>query len=261
VGCSPSGVGILASGCAIRIRVISRKLSIGVWSMVAAFGLTTTYAIVYALFPVPYLLRAYPHAQGVVWTFIGAVLSFGVWMIAASEKRQRTVALFVRWLGLVPLITTLMFHVANVLSYVGGPSSLDVADQLIRHGFAMLLVWVFLFPIILFAHLRLLARRLLSSQLMEHSVIVGVGTPLTAAGVSLGVLLLKYGRFIGLPEPHPNAQWPTVLLATLMSLAGLFAIWIMYLLIRFAIAFMIEARALRKLWREADRSGLTSPSG
>jgi hypothetical protein len=109
-------------------------------------------------------------------------------------------------------------------------------------------------PLLMFVRLRGLAKRARSAHLAEHCMIVGIGTSVSLAYVSLALLLLYNGDqwFGDNWSSRSNASMG--LLLALWTSALLFALWSVYLLIRFAIAFGSAARKLRHKWRVDDRA-------
>jgi hypothetical protein len=107
-------------------------------------------------------------------------------------------------------------------------------------------------PLLLFMRLRGLAKRARSAHLAEHCMIVGVGTSLSIAYASVAWIILHNGNeWFG---THWVARSNVSLALTLGTslCASLFALWSLYLLIRFAVAFGLAARLLRRKWRAND---------
>jgi hypothetical protein len=108
-------------------------------------------------------------------------------------------------------------------------------------------------PLLLFYQLRSLARRARSAHLAEHCAIVGVGTALALVYVAVMQLILYLGRTSGTYWMERSSIALMVLL-TASVLTGLFTLWSLYLLIRFAISFRKAARQLRAQWKRHDRA-------
>jgi hypothetical protein len=110
-------------------------------------------------------------------------------------------------------------------------------------------------PLLLFRHLRGLAKRARSAHLAEHCTIVGIGTSLSLVYAAIVWLIIENAERAGLGQRFINQSnaW-LVLMLILLTAGGLFILWSLYLLTRFAIAFHIAARKLRKQWRRDDRA-------
>src|SRR5688500_7997959 len=116
------------------------------------------------------------------------------------------------------------------------------------------------FPLLLFARLRSLARRVRSAHLAEHCAIVGAGMSATLLMFVAVGRISNHAEQLGL-----NRDWLSrstiglALVVGLIVMMALFAIWSVYLLVRFAFAFRRAARALRREWHGDDRSVAPPP--
>lgn len=195
---------------------------------------------------------------------LGAILLLcGVWLLTSREgyepadRADRRLRLLLRIAAFVPLATLTLQHIADQLRarrwmagfYDFGWSWWRIAVLVLATvGCSPL-------PLLLFTHLRGLAKRARSAHLAEHCLIVGIGT-------SCGLLYV-----LGLVTLFENAErwgyggrWTTrgqaslILTALPITAALLFALWSLYLLIRFGIAFGRAHRQLRRKWTRDDRS-------
>ena len=117
------------------------------------------------------------------------------------------------------------------------------------------------FPLLLFAHLRLLARRVRSAHLAEHCAIVGAGMSATLLVFFATSTISNHARQLGLSRDWMSRSTIALgLVVGLIVMMALFAIWSVYLLVRFAFAFRRAARARRREWRGDDRSLAPPPA-
>ena len=111
------------------------------------------------------------------------------------------------------------------------------------------------FPLLLFAHLRSLARRVRSAHLAEHCAIVGAGMSATLLVFFATGTVTSHAQRLGLSRDWISRSAIGLgLVVGLIVMMALFAIWSVYLLVRFAIAFRRAARARRREWQGDDRS-------
>ena len=111
------------------------------------------------------------------------------------------------------------------------------------------------FPLLLFAHLRSLARRVRSAHLAEHCAIVGAGMTATLLVFFATSTASNHAQRLGLSRDWISRSTIGLgLVVGLIVMMALFAIWSVYRLVRFAIAFRRAARALRREWHCDDRS-------
>ena len=121
-------------------------------------------------------------------------------------------------------------------------------------GPALTLVCVPL-PVLLYLQLRGLAKRARSAHLAEHCLIVGVGTSATVAYVvAVHVVLDNANRWGFGSHWVGRSQVALAMILTFAVAGALFALWSVYLLVRFAIAFRRAARQMRGQWLADDRS-------
>jgi len=161
---------------------------------------------------------------------------------------------WVRWLlrlaALTPLVGAIIIGVANEGSRFGNPR-LGVSYAKL----AMLAYWVGVagsspMPLLLFLRLRGLAKRARSAHLAEHCMIVGIGAALSTLAIAVAVPAVDYFERSGrLNMWSPYATAMGLLLAVS---ACLFGLWTLYLLVRFAIAFLQAGRLASQKWKRDD---------
>ncbi|HTW95513.1 MAG TPA: hypothetical protein VMD30_12000 [Tepidisphaeraceae bacterium] len=189
-------------------------------------------------------------------TLIGLFLFCGVLLVARSEgyspadQNDRRLRRWLRILAAIPLATAcgaaLLAYAWTVYRIYLGPLVLE-ADMLSLLSAIPCAV----LPLLLFLHLRGVAHRARSAHLAEHCVIVGTGASLAIFCIAaMAFLVSESGGPVG------TRAWEAVILAGVVF-AWLFIIWSLYLLGRFAIAFHLAARQLRRKWRRDDRSAAT----
>jgi hypothetical protein len=175
---------------------------------------------------------------------------------ADHADRRRRWAL--RVMSLVPLAAVALWHATIEQAYGRAPPwfarTLSVEDwrwvclSLATLGCSPL-------PLLLCLQLRSLARRARSAHLAEHCAIVGVGNSLTLIYVPILVLLIANAERWGFGMNwNGRSEIALLLTATLCTAAVLFALWNAYLLVRFAVAFGVVARQLRRQWVRDDRA-------
>jgi len=110
-------------------------------------------------------------------------------------------------------------------------------------------------PLLLFLHLRGLAKRARSAHLAEHCMIVGIGTTATLI-YTFGVYeLLEHARGLGFNEHWTSQATTSLVMASIAIVVGcLFVLWSFYLLLRFAIALTRAARHASRKWKRDDRA-------
>jgi hypothetical protein len=129
-------------------------------------------------------------------------------------------------------------------------------DQLEMVALSVLFFTIFGFlPLLLFLRLRGLARRVRSAHLAEHCIIVGVGAFASTLYIAAVIVVVNYADKWGLGTNWTWQSPVSLIMLLVMSVAsGLFILWSLYLLVRFAIAFWIAAGKLRGKWTRDDRS-------
>jgi hypothetical protein len=117
-------------------------------------------------------------------------------------------------------------------------------------------------PLLLFYRLRGLAKRARSAHLAEHCMIVGIGTSLSLIYVAGAWIVLAHGDEWFGENWTSRSNSALIVMAILATLAFLFALWSLYLMIRFAISFWRAGRLMRQKWRAGDASSASPiPAG
>jgi hypothetical protein len=192
------------------------------------------------------------------------VLLGGVWLLtsregyAPADRADAWRRRLLRIVALAPLGALALLHLTSQLSAnalarrgIGGPDAFNGPLPII--AFCLATLGGAPFPVLLYLQLRSLAKRARSAHLAEHCVIVGVGNALTLVYIPVLALVMIIAERWGWGHVWRNTG--SLLMVLAMSvLACLFAIWNLYLLVRFAIAFAVASRKLRKAWHLADRS-------
>ncbi|HEY7087090.1 MAG TPA: hypothetical protein VH518_03315 [Tepidisphaeraceae bacterium] len=201
------------------------------------------------------------------WLVLAATVLFaGALLLTIRERyepadradHRRRIAL--RFACAVPLFSiVLALGLSNLRSRVSYGWS--QSHPLLWHApIALLTFGTIPLPLLLFFQLRNLAVRARSAHLAEHCAIVGIGS--AAALVYFGI---KIALFEWINRHDRGTYWTGrssvafTLELIFAVLAGLFLLWALYVLIRFAIAFHLAARQLKSKWRRDDRA-LPTPS-
>jgi hypothetical protein len=108
--------------------------------------------------------------------------------------------------------------------------------------------------LLLFFHLRAIAKRARSAHLAEHCAIVARGTAATLLFLAAVIVLIEQGDdWFGNNWIYRSRTIMVVLL--ILSVFGcLFILWSLYLLVRFAISFRRAAQQAKQQWRRDDRA-------
>jgi hypothetical protein len=252
-----------------------RRLSAGVILILLSMGLAVAAPIIAATLAteIRYFGRMAP-GTGFFWyvhgMWLGADLAAlallaGVLLLTTPEghppadRQDAWRRRLMRILSVVPLIVMAVQHVLtqSLLSAVTtgrgrGAMGLFNLNWTLMWPLAVVLSVLVL---LLYFQLRSLAKRARSAHLAEHCVIVGVGNAATLLYVPLAVWVLRYAAE-GAFGDHwvERSSGYIVLLLSLGVTALLFAIWNLYLLISFAVAFARAGKKLRTQWRQADHA-------
>jgi hypothetical protein len=187
------------------------------------------------------------------------VLMAGVWLLASPEgyppadQADRRLRRMLRLTGTVPVLQAVLrnvdYHIVHARPGAGAPwTGATGVLLLLTMAAAVPLPWL------LFVQLRILAKRARSAHLAEHCSIVGAGTSAVAGVVALLMTYEELARRLGrdIQWMHRGAGLAVV---TIISVAAmLMGLWSIYLLVRFAIAFLRASRQMRRAWSIDDRS-------
>jgi hypothetical protein len=248
-----------------------RRISLGVWLILLAiliaigwpfFMAWVVIAMLRGMGPTVFaanstwLLALYPFLG---WDFAALLLIAGALLLTvaegypAADSADARLRALLRAAAFVPLLALILVQVDQwwnaALSYNGWRWLQITAVVLATLGCAPL-------PLLLFLHLRGLAKRARSAHLAEHCVIVGIGASLALVYLPAVLLLFEKAEDWGLGSNWVNHSPVSLILLLLIFLAAfLFVLWSLYLLIRFAIAFSKAHRQLKRKWARADRAG------
>ncbi len=191
------------------------------------------------------------------------LLALGAWMLAGKEgyppadRADRRLRMLLRLAASVPLLALGVAVVRDMLDFFvlvrGTRMELWMLLGYLVWGLATL--GCVPLPLLLFLHLRGLAKRARSAHLAEHCLIVGVGTTAAILFYAAYAVVMANARAWGLGTwwtSRSNVAF--VMLLTVAVSGTLFTLWSLYLFVRFVLAFRRAARELRGTWRDDDRS-------
>jgi hypothetical protein len=173
---------------------------------------------------------------------------------APADRADARFRRFVRRAALVPLLALVLTHIQSTLDQTSGNyrkdwSALEIAAILLAT------IGCIPLPLLLFYQLRNLAKRARSAHLAEHCAIVGIGTSLSLLYLAVLLLVFQIAKSLGLGTYWTSTSPISLLMMLIMiTAAGLFLLWSLYLLIRFSIAFSRAKRQLREKWKRHDRA-------
>jgi hypothetical protein len=247
------------------LRGLSRGIKLILLGLLVPIALPFVYQVLQV--HIGMLLDVGPLAIFLVAPLCALLILIGVWMLTRREgyppadeadRRSRAMLRLVALaLLLIASINLLLFPVA--LMALGSPPLilLEIAGLAGEYAYVLggLVFSVLIF--LLFRRLGSLARRARSAHLAEHCTIVGIGA---SASVLYAVVILSLAnrpQWLGLdPNWFSRPGFSLVVSVILYTAAGLFFLWAIYLLIRFAIALHRAAKNLRGQWKRDDRSAI-----
>ena len=140
-------------------------------------------------------------------------------------------------------------------SYAFGNDVFDFHEALDWITSSLLTVGSVPLVLLLFFHLRAIAKRARSAQLMEYCAIVAFGTSAALLYIAMAELTTEKG-FEDWPKGFQRWMSSVSLsfFVTLSAIFCLFILWSLYLLICFAISFDRASRQLRTKWKRDDRA-------
>ncbi len=203
-------------------------------------------------------------APNLGYALAALALFAGVWLLTSGEgyppadRADRRLRRSVRLAAVAPIVVLVMYTmgamaIAELL--FGRRKTYRALPVLGVVMAALSAVLCTPLPLLIFARLRGLAKRARSAHLAEHCVIVGIGASCAMLYLAAIVVLSANSQQIGLGQNWMGRSNVALALVTLLAVAALlFAMWSLYLFVRFAIAFRRAARQLRRKWDHDDRS-------
>jgi hypothetical protein len=252
-----------------------RRLSFGVWLILLGLAMLVAWPYLTFVFrfngPVQNA-TGYAFKAHMIWAgadlaamlFVtGIVLLTSVEGYEPADQQDRWRRRWLRLAALPPIIALAITHVttqyqvsamtawmAGRRNYVNTPS-----EFLAMIVFLLLTIGLVPLPLLLMVQLRSLAKRARNADLAEHCVIVGVGNTITLIYGPILRWIINSPETFGLsPNWYNRSTIALVMVGTLIALSLLFALWNVYLLVRFAIAFGSASRKLRRQWHRDDRA-------
>jgi len=232
------------------LRSISRGINLILLAIGAIFAGPILATILMEM--LPFWWNVYLPLVG--FDFAAICLALGVILVtrpegyAPADRADQRLRRLLRITALTPL---LMLGLATATA-LNRPI---LPDQSIMAAIYVFLIVFAFAPLLLFLHLRGLAKRVRSAHLAEHCIIVGVGAFVSTLYIDAIVFVLNNENRLGI---NSRWQWQSssgFLAMLLLSVAFcLFILWSLYLLVRFAVAFWIAAHKLRDKWTRDDRS-------
>jgi hypothetical protein len=255
-----------------------RRISLGVWLTLLALFVTTAWQLLLTGFD-RWIDERWNWRSGLAYTmpwwgldFGALLLPVGMFLLTAAERyppadqvdhRRR---LLIRMLSFVPLVAVLVQHAMEAwarhgwrtLGWTTEPMMFRVCETLLP--FVLTLTMAPL-PLLFFVQLGSLAKRVRSAHLAEHCVIVGIGMSLSLIYGAVKPFIPDFGPEWNLGTPWTRYVSVELVLDLVAGVAiGLFMLWSLYLLLRFAIAFHRASRQLRRSWNRDDRARTTDPA-
>jgi hypothetical protein len=220
-----------------------------------------------------WLYYDYAQLPFVGWAVIAGVFFIGVFFLSRREgyppadRADRRLRRWLRLAALAPLLAIALefatvavriyewvqlrraYATHNYNLYYGISSIPDeICTAFILAGFFVATVGTAPLPLLLFRHLRGLAKRARSAQLAEHCTIVGIGTAASLLYVAGAIELFENAPMLGLGDYWVDrSSVPLALMLILGVAAALFTLWCVYLLLRFTMSFVAAARDIRPM--------------
>jgi hypothetical protein len=240
------------------LRSLSRGINLILLALVAPLAgpfvfpvLHTSFKLLGFRFPVSNeLFHLIGFDLAVVFLALGVFLLTRPEGYAPADRADRRLRIWLRVLGIVPALVLVV-----VDSFASDFAANSRDWHLLCALFAISAPILAFLPLLLFIHLRGLARRARSAHLAEHCMIVGIGTFASLLYVAaVSAIVHSVGEYRGW------IVWPKMTMLMLLVLgvaSSLFLLWSVYLLMSFADAFWTASRTLRRKWSRADRSVTT----
>jgi hypothetical protein len=242
------------------LRSISRGVNLILLSLVLIFvwWLVTSLLLNHDTFASTWSIQIYLALS----TTPAVLFIAGLWLLtrregyAPADNADRHLRFWLRVAGLAPVLAVVLAILYVVLSFKLSYFLLNNPLSPLLWGFSILATFGSVpLPILLFLRLRSLAVRARSANLAEDCMIVGIGTSATWLYATIFADVTRYPQWFGLAPDWTINSGPAVFLLVLPVVAIIiFFCWSAYLLLRFAIAFHIAARNLRRQWLRDDRS-------
>jgi len=238
------------------LRSLSRGIDLILLAIFAPIGESFVAAIILRYRPPSW--NPYPDFTGVDLSAV--LLALGVILLtrpegyAPADKADRRLRTLMRIVAIVPIAALVLLQVQVHFLFSSGKFFLFDEGEMV--AFSVLFFGIFAFlPLLLFLRLRGLARRVRSAHLSEHCIIVGVGAFASTLYIAAVIVVVNNADRWGLGTNWMSRSPVSLIMMLAMSVAsGLFLLWSLYLLVRFAIAFWIAAGKLRHKWTRDDRS-------
>jgi hypothetical protein len=172
---------------------------------------------------------------------------------APADRVDRRLRILMRIVAIAPAAGMVIFHVQ--LRFLISSGKLLLTENLLLAISVLLVVIFAFFPLLLFLRLRGLARRVRSAHLAEHCIIVGVGACASMLYIAVVIVLVNCADRLGFPTNWMSQSTTSLIMMLVLGVAsGLFILWSLYLLVRFALAFWIASHKLQRKWTRDDRS-------
>ncbi len=242
------------------LRSLSRGIDLILLAIIAPIGESFLAAIILRFRPPSW--NSYPDFIG--FDLSAVLLAIGVILLtrpegyAPADRADRRLRILMRIVVIVPIAAMVLLHLQLYLLISSGGKLFLFAEL----GLMVLLVLflaIFAFlPLLLFLRLRGLARRVRSAHLAEHCIIVGVGAFASTLYIAAVIVVVNNAEKWGFGTNWMSRSPVSLIMMLVMSVAsGLFILWSLYLLVRFAIAFWMAAGKLQHKWTRDDRSLIT----
>jgi hypothetical protein len=213
----------------------------------------------------------------VLWTLVPwlgvdlAILVFvvGVWLLTVPEgyppadRADADLRRGVRFASLVPIAALVLGQSQSFFLLRAAYSGAGQPIWVRYFGYVVPIVATIgcaPLPLLLFYRLRGLARRARSAHVAEHCMIVGIGMSLSLLYVGASWVVLEHGDEWFGDNWSGRSRGSLLIAVGLFTLALLFALWSLYLMIRFGISFWRASKLMRQKWRSGDRAAGASAS-
>jgi hypothetical protein len=177
-----------------------------------------------------------------------------------ADEADRRWRIALRIAAMAPLAAMACFHVYRERWLTGVMSGGRVSNW---SGLAVVAGWIAMIgslplPALLFFRLRGLAKRARSAHLAEHCAIVGIGASTALLYLVGAYYVLEHAEDWGWGTNWAGRSQVSLIIVLIIATAAfLFALWSLYLLVRFAIAFRRASKQLRQKWTRDDRATAT----